>query len=203
MQRKKFHNLFFGLLRDKLVQLSIFKGFCLIMLLEHNFTSLVSEDLSTSGTLASTWLFHSFLYSHKRHCCFRVMSTPLVVFTIFIREPHNGQKVGNNCRMCVSLTTNFPFIWARAALKTNRLACWKNLPLCILGVHHRCFSSKLTFLWRNQNSHFLDPSGHTLLLKHLRYQLTKFLALGLYRFLEMNLQSLKQGSGTPILIPKK
>lgn len=44
----------------------------LVFPLEHlNFTFWVFEDLSTSGELVSTWLFHSFVDSHKRHCCFK------------------------------------------------------------------------------------------------------------------------------------
>lgn len=72
---------------------------------------------SAAGTLALTWLFHWFLYSHRGHCWFKMMNTPLVTFSTFTVESHNGQLQLNSCRRRFSFTTYFPFICRSAALK--------------------------------------------------------------------------------------
>lgn len=71
---------------------------------------------SVVGTFALTWLFHWFLYSHWRHCWFKMTSIPWVTFSVFSLPPHDGHLWRNNWRRQFSFTITFPFICKCTAL---------------------------------------------------------------------------------------
>lgn len=71
-------------------------------------------------TAAPTWFFHWLLKWHWRHCWFKLMSTPLVNFSIWSLPPHDGHVLLNNWSRRSSFTIHFPFIFRSVALKNNK-----------------------------------------------------------------------------------